>query len=154
MTETRRTFLKKLGMLGALALVSPTGVIEAIVPKEDWGPVKGQAIVEEFVKYCHTRPRGDVGHSVCGVETLLDYKSLGWLMRGFSIGKDQRAGKYFNCTFDNNVILSREEFESFCNDALVHLKLAWRHGKQKGSWGVAPRTMTQKEAHKLVSRKP
>ena len=162
MTETRRTFLKKLGALGALALISPTGAIEAIVPKapvslagkeavdaEILKSIRGQAIAEELLKYCRNRPRGDVGRSVCAVEAVISERTFGWLVRGFSIGKNQRIGKYFNFMIDNNTILSREEFESFCQDALRQLELAWRyHPPRKGSkpWGTAPPTLTHRQA--------
>ena len=74
MNTSRRTFLKQLGALGAFALISPTGALQAIVPKapvslagmaaidaEILQSIRGQAIAEEFAKYCQSRPRGDVG---------------------------------------------------------------------------------------------
>ena len=158
MTETRRTFLRKLGMLGALALISPTGAIEAIVPKEPKSPLnQGElGIIERFTMHCHKQPPGHVGRSVCGVETMISETTFSRLVRGLSVGRDKRSMKYFNCMLDDNLTLSGKEFERFCKDALRQIELAWRHDRRaKGSkpWGTAPPTMTQKEAHKLVYRK-
>ena len=170
MKVNRRSFLKHLGALGALALMSPTGAIQAIVPKEDWGVlaarsmketidadiiagVRGQAIAEEFLKYCHNRPRGDVGRSVCAVETVISENTFGRLMRGMSIGKDRRRAKYFNCMLNDNLMLTGQQFEWFCKDALTQIKLAWTHdSRRKWSkpWGTAPRTLTLQEAERLM----
>ena len=164
---TRRTFLKQLGALGALALVSPTGAIQAIVPKarvslagkeavdaEILESIRGQAIAEEFLKYCHNRPRGHVGRSVCAVETVISERSFGRLVRGLTIGKDRRTAKYFNYMIDDNLMLSGKEFEHFCNDALKQIELAWTHDprrKWRKPWGTAPPTINFKQAQYIVS---
>lgn len=150
MKVNRRSFLKQLGALGALALVSPTGAIEAIVPKEHWGPVKGEAIAEQFLKYCHNRPRGDVGRSVCAVETIISETTFGRLVRGLSVGRDKRSMKYFNYMYDDNLMLSGHQFERFCEDALTQIKLAWKHDRRYNKWskpwGTAPPTLTHRQA--------
>jgi len=166
MNTSRRTFLKQLGALGAFALISPTGAIQAIVPKapvslagmaaidaEILQSIRGQAIAEEFAKYCQSRPRGDVGRSICAVETIISERNFGRLVRGLSIGKGRRTAKYFNYMVDDNFTLSRNEFERFCKDALKQIELAWIHDprrKWRKPWGVAPPTMTHKQAHRYV----
>jgi hypothetical protein len=154
MPVSRRSFLKQLGALGALALISPTGAIEAIVPKEHWGTVKGQELAEQLVKYCHSMPQGHVGRSVCGVETIISETTFGRLVRGLSVGRDKRSMKYWTFQYDDLLVLEGKAFEQFCNDAMLQLKIAWKHDKRYNKWskpwGTAPPTMTQKEAHRRV----
>jgi len=151
---TRRSFLKTVGALGTLALVAPTGAIEAIVGKVPGMPLpQGEfGIIDRFTMYCRKQPRGHVGHSVCALETVRDQGHFGTLMRGLSIGRDKRSMKYFSCIYDLDWTPTEKQFKQFCGDACKQLELAWRHDKKQKKWwpltpwGVAPPTITQKEA--------
>jgi len=137
MKLSRRKFLKA-GAFG-VSSVPFLGLFNLLPAPEVFATsVDGDGIVKLFMAECNMYPRGNVAHSVFGVESISPEIRFGVIIRGLSIAVDRRERKYFAFEAYENDFLTDAKFRrEFMDDAMMQMALAWK--RNKTLWGIAPR---------------